>query len=79
MIDSNWMPVLLPLSKEVPGVKWILPQAPLIPSTYNNGQSLSVSTIDPYFRYLESKELISRNPISSMVRYPDLKLPVPTR
>jgi predicted esterase len=39
MIDSNWMPVLLPLSKKVAGVKWILPQAPLIPSTNNNGQS----------------------------------------
>jgi predicted esterase len=38
-LDSNWMPVLLPLSKEVPGVKWILPQAPFIPSSYNNGQS----------------------------------------
>lgn len=38
-VDSNWMPVFLPLSKEVPGVKWILPQAPFIPSTYNNGQS----------------------------------------
>jgi hypothetical protein len=41
MVDFNWMPVLLPLSKKVLGVKWVLPQAPLIPSTYNNGMSRS--------------------------------------
>jgi pimeloyl-ACP methyl ester carboxylesterase len=52
MVDSNWMPVLLPLSKEVPGVKWILPQAPLIPSSYNIGQS----QLYPYLRPLPLSE-----------------------
>ncbi|TFK82451.1 Phospholipase/carboxylesterase [Polyporus arcularius HHB13444] len=36
--NSSWLPVLRPVANRLPGVKWILPQAPNAPVTYSQGR-----------------------------------------